>query len=452
MADSPMAYREISPGVSAPMVSGPGGPVRQDVQSAGSVWQSIGSMAESGTKYIDALQKATDLNTVALKRSEYGKRVGEALASFSNSVDGSNPTQDMQKWGEIHERIKYDVTKDVSGSAAPALQRYFAEHEETFNGKVRESVYKAVEKRSTMSMDSSLADKVALGMSTNSPDEREQYILQQYKLVDAQVAAGLLSPIDAEVRKVKDRQQYYSDIFRGDLLRPDWKTASDQWQNDKPMDSMGNTWKRLVGKDGISALERMTQTILAERTRESVRVAEKAETDGIRRVNTDLQTETVKLARTGTPEQWEAHRQKVLANPFATPETIRAVESRPEPLDATPETRAAKDTVKGSFSSVTRKYDPQFQAKEREDLDELARRVQAGQKPLEAAAEVRKSRALRESPPAGFRGDPSQQSLSEYESGVLERLRRGDIKQAAADQLIAKARQWVANMQNIGKK
>jgi hypothetical protein len=445
-------YQEITPGVGAPQVAMPGGPVRMDPAVAGAGWKGLAEFGEGVTKYAEALQKAADLNTVALKRSEYGKRVGEAFAAFSNSVDGSNPMEDMRRWGEIHESIKYETTKDVSGGAAPALKRYFAEHEETFNGKARESVYKAVEKRSGMTLDSNLADKVALGMQTTNNLEREQYLLEQYKLADAQVEAGLLSPIDAEIRKVKDRQQYYADVFRGDLLKPNWRDAYDQWQQDKPVDSQGNTWKRLVGKDGIAALERMSQTIFAERTRESVRLAEKRETEGITLLNRELQSSTARLARSGSPEDWEAHRQRVLANPHASPETIRGVESRPEPLDATPETRAAKDTVKGAYTEMTRKYDPKYREKEREDLDELHRRIQAGEKPVDAAAAVRKARTVRNSPPAGFSGDATPQSLSAYEQAIVARVARGDIKQQQADQLIARARQWVSDMQNIGFK
>lgn len=438
-------YQEITPGIGAPQVSGPGGPVRMDVGSAGAGWQGLAAIAEGGTKFLDGLQRAADLNTVARKRAEYGKRVGEALATFSNSVDGSNPMDDMSRWGEMHSKIKYDTMKDVTGGAAKPLQDYFAQHEETFNGKVRESVYKAVEKRAGLTMDSSLADKVALGMQTSNNTEREQYLLDQYKLVDAQVAAGLLSPIDAEVRKVKDRQQFYGDVFRGDLLKPNWRDAYEQWQKDMPIDSQGNTWKRLVGKDGIAALERMTQTIFAERTREAVRVAEKRETEGKAQLNRDLQENTARLQRTATPEQWEAHRQRVLSSPYATPETIRAVESRPDPLDATPQTKAAKDLVKGAYPEMTRKYDPQYKVKEQDDLLDLQRRVQAGEDPLKAAEEVRRARTSKTNAPRGFSGEASAQNLAQYEQSVLSRVAKGDLKQAQADALIAAARQWVAN-------
>jgi len=440
-------YQEMTPGIGAPQVSGPGGPVRMDVGAAGAGWQGLASLADSGVKFIDGLQRAADLNTVAQKRAEYGKRVGEALATFSNSVDGSNPMDDMSRWGELHAKIKYDTMKDVTGGAAKPLQDYFAQHEETFNGKVRESVYKAVEKRAGLTMDSSLADKVALGMQTTNNTEREQYLLEQYNLVDAQVAAGLLSPIDAEVRKVKDRQQFYGDIFRGDLLKPNWRDAYEQWQQDKPIDSHGNTWKRLVGKDGIAALERMTQTIFAERTREAVRIAEKRETEGKAQLNRDLQERTARLQRTATPEEWEAHRQRVLSNPYATPETIRAVESRPDPLDATPQTKAAKDLVKGAYPEMTRKYDPQYKVKEQDDLLDLQRRVQAGEDPLKAAEEVRRARTAKTSAPRGFPGEANAQNLAQYEQSVLSRVAKGDLKQAQADALIAAARQWVANQQ-----
>jgi len=438
-------YQEMTPGVGAPQVSGPGGPVRMDVGSAGAGWQGLAALAEGGTKFLDGLQKAADLNTVAQKRAEYGKRVGEALATFSNSVDGSNPMDDMSRWGELHSKIKYDTMKDVTGGAAKPLQDYFAQHEETFNIKVRESVYKAVEKRAGLTMDSSLADKVALGMQTTNNTEREQYLLDQYKLVDAQVAAGLLSPIDAEVRKVKDRQQFYGDVFRGDLLKPNWRDAYEQWQKDMPIDSQGNTWKRLVGKDGIAALERMTQTIFAERTREAVRIAEKRETEGKAQLNRDLQERTARLQRTATPEEWEAHRQRVLSSPYSTPETIRAVESRPDPLDATPQTKAAKDLVKGAYPEMTRKYDQKYKVKEQEDLLDLQRRVQSGEDPLKAAEEVRRARTSKTNAPHGFSGPPTQENLIKYEESILKRIKSGDLKDDPGRTLIAAARQWVAN-------
>jgi len=440
-------YQEIAPGVGAPQVSGPGGPVRMDVGAAGAGWQGLASLADSGVKFIDGLQRAADLNTVAQKRAEYGKRVGEALAAFSNSVDGTNPMDDMSRWGELHAKIKYDTMKDVTGGAAKPLQDYFAQHEETFNGKVRESVYKAVEKRAGLTMDSSLADKVALGMQTTNNTEREQYLLEQYNLVDAQVAAGLLSPIDAEVRKVKDRQQFYGDIFRGDLLKPNWRDAYEQWQQDKPIDSHGNTWKRLVGKDGIAALERMTQTIFAERTREAVRIAENKEREGKEELNRELQKRTAVLKRTATPEEWDAHRRSVLSSKYASAETISAVESRPDPLDATPQTKAAKDLVKGAYPEMTRKYDPQYKVKEQDDLLDLQRRVQAGEDPLKAAEEVRRARTAKTSAPRGFPGEANAQNLAQYEQSVLSRVAKGDLKQAQADALIAAARQWVANQQ-----
>lgn len=440
-------YQEISPGVGAPQVSGPGGPVRMDVSAAGAGWQSLAAFAEGGTKFLDGLQRAADLNTVAQKRSEYGKRVNEALATFTNSVDGSNPMEDMSRWGELHSKIKYETLKDVTGGAAKPLQDYFAQHEETFNGKVRESVYKAVEKRAGLTMDSSLADKVALGMQTSNNTEREQYLLEQYKLVDAQVAAGLLSPIDAEVRKVKDRQQFYGDVFRGDLLKPNWRDAYEQWQKDMPIDSQKNTWKRLVGKDGIAALERMTQTIFVERTREAARIADQRETEGKARLNRDLQERTARLQYTATPEEWEAHQQRVLSSRYATPETLRGVESRPDPLGATPQTRAARDLVKGAYPEMTRKYDPQYKVKEQEDLNDLHRRIQAGEDPLKAAEDVRRARTSKTNAPRGFSGEANQQNLSQYEQSVISRVAKGDLKQAQADALIAAARQWVANQQ-----
>jgi len=79
-------YQEMTPGVGAPQVSGPGGPVRMDVGAAGAGWQGLVSLADSGVKFIDGLQRAADLNTVAQKRAEYGKRVGEALATFSATL------------------------------------------------------------------------------------------------------------------------------------------------------------------------------------------------------------------------------------------------------------------------------------------------------------------------------------------------------------------------------
>lgn len=367
-------YEEIIPGVGAPMVAGPGAPVREDVQAAAAPWVGLSNFAEGGLKYIDGLQRAADLNTVAQKRAEYGKRVGEALATFSNSVDGSSPMEDMKRWGEVHERIKAETLQNVTGAPTKALGAYFQEHEEAFNGKVRESVYKAVEKRSGLTMDASLADKVALGMQTTNNREREQYVLDQYRLVDAQVAAGLLSPIDAEVRKVKDRQQYYSDVFRGDLLKPDWKKAYDEWQQDKPIDSMGNTWKRLVGKDGIAALERMTQTIFAERTREAVRLAEKRENDGIRDLNARLASEGAKISRTATDAEWEAYKRRVEDNPYATPELIRSVQTRPDVLDSTPASKAAKAEVDAVFSGQ-KDYDGTLERRKQEARQELRQAV-----------------------------------------------------------------------------
>lgn len=450
--DSGTQYREIMPGVGAPQVAGPGGPVRQDVQAAGAAWQGIAQLAGTGVKYVDALQNAADLNTVAQKRSEWGQRKSQAYADHVNSVSGVSPKEDMDSWGETSKRIDADILANTSPNVSRALGTYFSAHQNTFDGKVREGVYKAVEKRSGLTMDSSLAEKVALGMQTNNPIEREQYLLEQYKLVDAQVGAGLLSPIDAEVRKVKDRQQYYGDVFRGDLLKPDWKKAYEEWQTDAPVDSQGNTWKRLVGKDGISALERMSQTIFETRTREAARLAEKRETDGIRDANTRLQAETARLARTGTPEQWEKNRQLVLASPYATPETIRAVESRPDPLDATPETKAAKQSIDRAYDSMTKKYDPQAAAKQAEDHQELNRRVQAGEKPIEAAAEIRKIRSMRESAPSGFQGEANTQNLSAFEAATLNRVVSGGLKREQADKIIARARSWVAGMQQFGLK
>lgn len=446
MADSTQ-YQPMRLGQSAPQVSGPGLMPRLDPRESGAGFNALANAAAGGVEYLNALQKAADLSVVAERRSLWGKRMGEEFAAFANSRAGTNPTEDMQKWGEISQRVKYETTKDVSGGAATALNGYFAQHEETFNAKAREAVYGAVKKNADLTMDNSLADKVALGMQSDDKGVREQHMLKQLEFVDAQVAAGLLSPIDGEIRKTKDRQLFYTNLFRADLLKDNWRKAYDEWQNDAPIDSQGNTWKRLVGKDGIEALERMTATVFAERTREAVRIQEKRQTDGIRDRNTAMQSETARLARTGTPEQWEAHRQRVLADPFATPETIRGVEKRPDPLDSTPEAKTAKEIVRGGYSEGAIKYNPESRAKRLEDETELLRRIQAGEKPLEAAQEIRKARAASTSRPSGFTGDATQQNLDAYEQSILGKVSRGEMKQVQADRAIAAARQWVASQQ-----
>lgn len=434
-------------GVDAPQVSGPGAPVQMNPEVAASGWESITKFADNATKYVDAMQKAADLNEIAARRGAWGKRMGEEWATFANSRQGVNPVEDMQQWGEIAERVKFETMQGASSGVQRALGVYVAEHTPTYDAKVRESVYDAVKKRAGVVMDESLSDKVALGMQTTDYRQREQHLLKQFEFVDAQVAAGLISPVDAVVRKTKDRQLFYADVFRGDLLKENWRKVYDEWQTDAPVDSQGNTWKRLVGKDGIDALEKMTQTIFAERTREAVRLQEKRQTDGIRDRNTAMQSETARLARTGTPEQWEAHRQRVLADPFATPETIRGVEKRPDPLDSTPEAKTAKEIVRGGYSEGSIKYNPESRAKRLEDETELLRRIQAGEKPLEAAQEIRKARAASTSRPSGFTGDATQQNLDAYEQSILGKVARGEMKQVQADRAIAAARQWVSSQQ-----
>ncbi len=70
MAGSGTTYAPRPMGVDAPQVSGPGAPVQVNPEVAASGWESITTLADNATKYVDAMQRADEIRFWVRQRPE----------------------------------------------------------------------------------------------------------------------------------------------------------------------------------------------------------------------------------------------------------------------------------------------------------------------------------------------------------------------------------------------
>lgn len=209
--DSGTQYREIMPGVGAPQVAGPGGPVRQDVGQAGTGFKALADFGKEAAGYADRLQEIADLNTVAQKTSEHGMAATDATAAWKNSLTGTNPKDELAEFNRRMDEVDARSLDGVQGRAAQILKTKLATHRPVFYEAATRAI-DAAGKQATLTTGAGLAESAAKSaMQMPDPMARDALFGSQVaNFYAAQVAAGSISVVEEGqyVKNAWDNFQY----------------------------------------------------------------------------------------------------------------------------------------------------------------------------------------------------------------------------------------------------
>jgi len=245
-------YQEITPGVGAPQVSGPGGPVRMDVGAAGQGFKAFSEFGNEVSGYVDRLQEIADLNTVAKKTSEHGILATDATEQWKNSLTGANPKEDLIEFNRRMDDVDAKALDGVTGRAAVALKIKLAAQRPVFYEAANRAVG-AAGKMSTAATGLALADTATktAAMMPVAADRDSLFGEQVANFYAAQVANGAIS-FQEEQAFVKQAW----DSFQFNIAKAQAETApamfAANWKD--------GVWEKRLSPEAINKLQPYIQT------------------------------------------------------------------------------------------------------------------------------------------------------------------------------------------------
>jgi len=191
-------YEEIIPGVGAPMVGGPGAPVREDAQAAAAQFREVAAFGQTLIANIDQMEEVAALNVVAQKTSEHGIAATDATEQWRNGLTGTNPKEDLADFNRRMDELDAKVLSGVTGKAQQVLKIKLAGQRPAFYEAANRAIG-AAGKQATLTTGAGLAD-IATKTALQMPDAAARDALfgeQVARFYDAQVANGSISETES---------------------------------------------------------------------------------------------------------------------------------------------------------------------------------------------------------------------------------------------------------------